>query len=304
MFILGHLGHSCGFDNENFPFDKNKKLPINSDWEIFLDRVWNHTVIPCINDIFQHHKQYLKLRQHEADLKENFILLYLYIYKVIKDRMAPPAPQQDGENSAEISSTCGTFTEEETIVVDLHKLSAAGLFTTLYLGPFALSLITKEEIDTHKSDMVAKPFLRDSKQTNHQERISIGAKFANELLAFRVGSGIALTELRHRARIRGEKKINFEKMTKEELEQLATNRSADKMILDLPSLEMPEDYEKHVLRVLSQSYFTGCFDILLWPHVFYWLQIFTIAPKYERDMLTGILHNLSSSIPRTKDCMI
>ncbi|MBF0132340.1 MAG: hypothetical protein HQL75_07105 [Magnetococcales bacterium] len=286
---MSFLDHVCGLDDEAVPFDRDQlRSEINSEWENFLENVWMTSFMPCLIEILENCPEDLNLRQHVDDLKENFFILYRYAYKIIRNRMAPP----EGEKN---------------IVVDIHKLAGAGLFACLYLGPFAFSFISKEDIEKQKGDIIAKPFLRNPRTTSldPNRAITIEAKYSNELFAFRVGCGIALTELRHRTRIESEQALGIvvtPSSTDGELDRLADTAGSAKFVEDLKYLEMPEDYEKHILRGLSQSYSTGCFDILLWPHIFYWLQLYTMSSRADMAPLVQILKTVNNMPQSSRHC--
>ncbi|MBF0379782.1 MAG: hypothetical protein HQL69_02120 [Magnetococcales bacterium] len=278
---MPQLDHVCGLDDESVKFDPViLKNELNEEWDSFLDRVWKHSFIPGLNSILGEYGQHVCLRQHVDPMKDNFYVLFRYVYNVIRSRMEPTK-------------------KDSPIVVDMHKLSGAGLFATLYLGPFALAMVEKEELLKQKDDIEARATLRDTRRAASKNiKITVGAKYANELLAFRVGCGISLTEMRYRSRVASENispdDVDNPATSKERLDEIAAIGSSLKMVKSLKNLEMPKDYEMHILRTLSQSYFTGCFDILLWPHIFYWLQQYTMTPHQARKPLDSILNNLNS----------
>lgn len=263
------LDFMCGFDDEFSRFDP-QKIVINEGWRRFLDNTWDRIVLPRMTDILREHGRYLAVRQHVGRLRENFFVIFMHSHALIRGRMVQP---QEGQST----------------IVDFHKLSAAGMFATLFLGPLALAAIDRDLIDGQKHDVIAKPFLRETTQSHlmkpgTETTLDLGAKFANELLAFRVGCGIALSELHHRAR----------KLRNDDAAPDMSRINAG-AILGHETLLMPAGYEEHALRALSQSYFTGCFDILLWPHIFFWLQSYTLTPTHEKNVLGDLQHDVNRS---------
>lgn len=239
---IDHHHHVCIYDSE--PFDPKIKVPV--DTQQWLEEVWATAVVGEMNYITKECRHHMVPRANESILKEQFIKTTNHLRRVIHYHMQDA--YLDKRNMP-------------PILLDFHKLGACATLALRHITPFI-------SLEAYKKG-IFHPFAgRLKEHAPPNQLMSKMCIMANEYVAIMAGAEVVASGVRLEAEEIKEKHEARDPIYKE-----ATNTQ----LAFRDGLVFPQGYQWHMIRALGNAYQTGCQDIFMLAHLYYWLHKYTMA---------------------------